>query len=97
MRWTVAIATFVLGITATVTTGSPYATRLMTAEPSRMATSAMIRLGAIGPRFIGGVRLVATVNNAHPASAAPGSPPSVLSIAIDGLSQGRRRGPLSQD
>ena len=31
------------------------------------------------------------------ASAAPGSPPSMLSIAIDGLSQGRRRGPLSQD
>src|SRR5262249_18096481 len=35
--------------------------------------------------------------DAHPTSAASESPPSVLSIAVDGLSQGCKRGTLAQD
>jgi len=56
--------------------------------------------GPIAVRFLRIVVLAVAAPlylDAHPTSAASESPPSVLSIAVDGLSQGCKRGTLAQD
>ena len=70
---------------------------------SRVAEIAQLRLTRTGPIAVRFLRIVVLAVaaplylDAHPTSAASESPPSVLSIAVDGLSQGCERGTLAQD